>query len=120
MKINDIIIRHKSSELINSISDNMGIEIDNPDSEIIETNGNIIHLFKEFLLKITNKNNEESIAEFKLILQSEVLLNTNEQFSNKDYTQNIIPLLFIQINSMISEMNLPRLSFNSFANLIND
>ena len=115
MQISDIVLRNKSLSLINSPVQPMGIEVENLDSKILNNERkNTIFLLKGINLRITNKKNNIPIAEFKLFLQCKVLLSENEGFSETKFTQELLPAIFMQMNNMLGEISLPRISYEQF------
>lgn len=118
MKLNEYILRHKLLSLVNQPSEKMDLEILNPNADIIDTNDNIVHLFKEIKLKIVEKNSKSPIAEFELGIQCEVLLDPNTDFSNDEFTQMIMPILHVYVSEMMDELKLPQIPFMDFSNFL--
>ncbi|MCI6591577.1 MAG: hypothetical protein MSH65_02745 [Spirochaetia bacterium] len=119
MTINRIVLRKKSSMLLNMPGVQMDLEIDNPDVNILNQEKNILYLVKSFMLKITDKEKQLTVASFEIIFQSEVQLHEEEVFSNTDFTRMLLPMIYMQLNSMIGEMPLPKIDLQQFSALIN-
>ena len=118
MQIEDIVLRTKTVELLNSPVPPMAIEIKNPDAKIINKEENSIFILKDFDLKIVDTKNKTIIANFKLIYQVRLALLDNEVFSNSDFNQLILPGIFLQINNMLGELFLPRMEYKQFLNIL--
>ena len=118
MQIEDIVLRTKTLELLNSPVPPMGIEITNPEARVINKIENNVFVLKDFSLRIVDTKNKKVIANLKLIFQIKLLLLDNETFSNSDFTQLILPGIYLQINNMLGELFLPRLDYKQFLNLL--
>lgn len=118
MQIEDIVLRTKTVELLNSPVQQMAIEINNPESKIINQEEKSVFVLKDFGLKIIDTTKNTPIANFKLIFQIQVVLSDNETFSNSILSQLILPGIFLQINNMLGELFLPRLEYKQFINIL--
>jgi len=118
MQIEDIVLRTKAVELLNSPVPQMGIEITNPNAKIINREDNSVFVLKDFILRIVDKKNNKIIANLKLIFQIKLALIGDETFSDSEFAQLIIPVIYLQINNMLAELFLPRLEYKQFLNIL--
>ncbi len=118
MQIEDIVLRTKTLELLNSPVPQMGIEITNPEARIINREDNSVFLLKDFILRIVDTKNNKTITNLKLIFQIKLALIGNEIFSNLQFDQLILPAIYLQINNMLGELFLPRLDYKQFLNIL--
>jgi len=115
MKINEYILRYKSESLLNQPSQKLSVEVINPGANIIDSTKSNIHLIKECKLIISNKINNEVVADFKIGLQSDVLLEEKETFSDEEFNHLIMPVIYVHITDMINDMKLPQISYSDFS-----
>ena len=118
MQIEDIVLRTKTLELLNSPVPQMGIEITNPEARIINREDNSVFLLKDFILRIVDTKNNKTITNLKLIFQIKLALIGNEIFSNLQFDQLILPAIYLQINNMLGELFLPRLDYKQLLNIL--